>query len=701
MKRIVYALAALPLIFSCAKQSMSDSQPAGSTRLSPWAYLPQEAVEGNGGPATVQAEILLPGEDNTSKSQIAMNSEGTFARVVWTAGDSFRLFGFTPGETSMSYGIYTTASGGSSAEFTTSSGPDASKSRYYAVYPSSSYTAWTSYDHNDGGFLVGINFPKEQTATAGNVAEGANISFAQASSASENLHFQNVGAVIKFKISGAAASSVKKVTFKGSDYISGCMLFGPNSTGGADLVPTIYFPSRPRYREVSLSGDFVAGTDYYMVVAPSVQDTYTMVFENGDGSREIKKTSGRTLVLNQGRITDFGTIALGDDFPVKETLTPYIQHTQSKYATIAVVPDGYTASEMDQYEIDARSGIDALFNTEPYKSYKGYFNVWILKVASNESGARISDGTQEERNRDCFFESSWGESSYDSMKANSNKVFAYVENNCPDIVDGVHPIEEVPILLIINDNRYGGIAWNYNSGQTYCMVPHSYNGDVIGWNYPSVEAAGVNAAEGDTHTVTAAERTELGWTSTKGYTNAGTWRNTLVHEFGGHSIGKLTDKYWYSDSEPAVEAIEEHSWPIPMGLNVSAKPDQNLVPWHELFDSAIQAEMATKSPLYAQRVSVFQGADVSMFNRWRSEKISCMIDNRFYFSTWQRYIIVNRIMTLAGLSSLSVDEFLDNDVPLDPVRDGGSPVMRPGGVNMAAVPVHEGAMLPPPVYVQE
>ena len=702
MKRIVYALAVLPLVFSCAKQNMLETQPAGSsTRLNPWAYIPQETVQGKGGPATIQAEILLPEEDAASKSQLAMNGAGTFASVVWTAGDNFRLLGFTSGESSMSSGIYTTASGGSSAEFSTTSGPDASKAKFYAVYPNAAYVAWTSYSGNEAGFLMGINFPGEQTATAGNVAEGANIAFAQAASVSESLHFKNVGAVIKFNLSGAAVSDVKKVIFKGSDYVSGCMLVEPNGTGGADLVPSLYFPSHPRSHEVSLVGDFVAGTDYYMVVAPSIQDTFMMVFENADGSREIKKMSGRTLTLNQGRITDFGTIALGDEFPVKETLTPYIEHTESKYATIAVIPDGYTALEMDQYEIDAKSGIDALFNTEPYKSYKGYFNVWILKVASNESGARISDGTPEERVRDCFFESSWGGSSYDSMKANSNRVFAFVENNCPDIVDGVHQIEDVPILVIINDNRYGGIAWNYGSGQTYCMVPHSYNGEVIGWNYPSVEAAGVNAVEGDTHTVTAAERTELGWTSAKGYTNAGTWRNTLVHEFGGHSIGKLSDEYWYSDSEPAVDAIEEHSWPIPMGLNVSAKPDQNLVPWHELFDSAIQAEMATKSPLYAQRVSVFQGADVSMFNRWRSEKISCMIDNRFYFSTWQRYIIVNRIMTLAGLPSLTVDEFLDNDVPTDPVRDeGGSPVMRPAGVNTAAVPVHEGGMLPPPVYVR-
>ena len=57
-----------------------------------------------------------------------------------------------------------------------------------------------------------------------------------------------------------------------------------------------------------------------------------------------------------------------------------------------------------------------------------------------------------------------------------------------------------------------------------------------------------------------------------------------------------------------------------------------------------------------------------MFGRWRSEMISCMIDNRFYFSTWQRMLIVQRIMTLSG-STFDVESFWANDVTTDPVRD--------------------------------
>lgn len=48
-----------------------------------------------------------------------------------------------------------------------------------------------------------------------------------------------------------------------------------------------------------------------------------------------------------------------------------------------------------------------------------------------------------------------------------------------------------------------------------------------------------------------------------------------------------------------------------------------------------------------------------------------MIDNRQYFSFWQRYLIVDRIMKLAG-QSYTFDTFLAKDTCYDPVRDGAS-----------------------------
>ena len=77
-----------------------------------------------------------------------------------------------------------------------------------------------------------------------------------------------------------------------------------------------------------------------------------------------------------------------------------------------------------------------------------------------------------------------------------------------------------------------------------------------------------------------------------------------------------------------------------------------------------------------------------------------MIDNRFYFSTWQRYLIVNRITSLAGLAQVDIATFLASDVPTDPNRDGGSGVMLPMGVSNR-VPPRPVPMLPPPGLVED
>lgn len=673
------ALVALAL-FSCAKQEIVP-EPEFTQPVDQWTFVAGEDHFVGHGNLSINAQY-----GNETKSQLLMNGAGTAASVTWTAGDRFRMMAINGN--SGSYADYQASESGSKVSFT--GGYPLSPAPFHCLYPNSSYVGWGNVG---GDFVYLANLPSEQTATPGNLMEGTNLSYAQASTQSEDLHFQNFVSIIKFKLSGDIVSSVKKVKLYGTSYMSGVLVLRPNSEGVPEHLEGVNF-GYERFSEVSLCGDFVVGQEYYIAAAPGVHDGFIMTFYNEDGTQRIKKVSSKTLTLDRSRIKDFGTINLGSawDDPSAGP-QPYIKHTVTPYATIAVVPDGYTEAELDQYELDAKAGIDALFNTEPYKSYKSHFNVWILKVASNESGARISDGTPEEQDRDCYFESTWGKSSYDGMAANATKVFSFVSANCPDIQDEIHDIKDVPVLLIINDNRYGGIAWNSSSGQTYCMVPKAYGGASTSWSYPNKEATTVTSTPWDYRTVTEDEKNALG-------RNSGNWHNTLVHEFGGHSIGKLGDEYWYDSSKSEVSEISGHTWPVPMSLNVSAKSDAAQTPWSGLFDTDIVAQMTAKSPLYGERIGVFQGADVSMFYRWRSEKISCMIDNRFYFSTWQRYIIVNRIMTLAGLPAKTLQQFLENDVPEDPVRDiVGSPVMVPDGVNY--LPPRPVPMLPPPRYVQE
>ncbi len=52
-----------------------------------------------------------------------------------------------------------------------------------------------------------------------------------------------------------------------------------------------------------------------------------------------------------------------------------------------ILSEGYQASELDQFITDATSFTNSLFSQSPFLEYADYFNVYAIKVPSNESGA--------------------------------------------------------------------------------------------------------------------------------------------------------------------------------------------------------------------------------------------------------------------------------------------------------------------------
>ncbi|MFI9248644.1 M64 family metallopeptidase [Streptomyces sp. NPDC053069] len=53
---------------------------------------------------------------------------------------------------------------------------------------------------------------------------------------------------------------------------------------------------------------------------------------------------------------------------------------------LVVMGDGYTADEQGEFAADAEAKLDAIFGVEPYRSYRGLFNVWLVNAVSHESG---------------------------------------------------------------------------------------------------------------------------------------------------------------------------------------------------------------------------------------------------------------------------------------------------------------------------
>lgn len=690
---LILAAALLFFLPSCDKHNIVElPEEITSTVIDPWLANPATNIKTLPGPSVF---ITATGSVET-KSHLEMNGTGNFAKVIWDAGDEFDMYAGSY------HAVFTTVGGGEKATFATGHTLPGDTKAYSFYAPLSDKGEHGHVLRGSVDFGFGIEVPAEQTAKANDLTKGLNFAYAESADYRDNLTFKNMLALVRIKMTGSIASSVTSVTLRGASSLAGDCVLVPTANGTPVLTFSKKFIGDEASQTVTLTGTFAADTYYYFAVVPGTQSGFSLTFSDGNG-HSITKIASKAVTFARGEINDIPTIALGNSWPsAGPDMNTIKWNTASagaaKPVTIAVVPDGFTAAEMPLYEMLAKSAMNTMFNVEPFKSYKEYFNVYIMKVASNESGARITDGTDAEKTRECYFESEWGKDDYDHMKANDNKVFTYVAENCPDIgtEEGKHTIDEVPVLIIINDTRYGGKNWTYSSGRAYCMAPYTYSGGGLSWSYPALEAiSDSDPSQGVQNTPT--ERlAEVG-------TNTGNWLNTMVHEFAGHCFGRLADEYWYNNALPSVDHISTYDWDVPFGHNVSAtynnpgKDDTyGTDGWNFLLneDKTAKTSLVATNPLY-NRIGVYQGAEVSILRRWRSERVSCMIDNRFYFSTFQRYLIVKRIMALAG-ATFSESSFWAKDVPIDPVRDiVSSSVM--GESN--SIPPRPVPLLPPPSFV--
>ena len=634
------------------------------------------------------------GEEAGTRSRLDFDE--TYAKVLWTGGDAFKMYKMSTGGYSQT--TYTTEDDGTEVATFTSTKRLSEDDSYTSIYPAQQYGV---YRKNDD-ILLRIPVPPVQTAVPGGIAEGLNFAAAWSSTQDADLQFKNLLSFVRFRLEGDAVSSLQSIIFDAGTTVAGDaalyfqegeLKFGYTSNFGTSVT-------YERSNTVTLSGTFVEGQDYCIAMVPaSLTGGFTLTFNDGEG-RIIQKHSSKALTLKRSRIVDFGTIDLGDAWSSDDQVIRYFTQTKGrKKNVVAVLADGFRAEELDLFESLAKDAVDYMFSVEPYKTYQEYFTVYLCRVASNESGAGITDGSGKILTPvDNYFGSRWpDDGTYTGMTANEETVKSYLSSHIPEIVSGELAQKDVPAVLLINDNRYGGICHVYGTGWSYAQVPYQYAGRSIRWSFPSVQAVNVQDDSEGSRSTTNEEKDEMG-------RMVGDWRNTFLHEFGGHGYGRLADEYWSSKTkytEPG--AIAGHTYTVKYALNVSGY--YGSVPWKaDLLDHL--DEWTARNPDYG-RISIWHGGHTSLYYRWRSEKTSCMIDNRPYYSAWQRILIVRKIMEKTG-ETFDMDEFIAKDVTVDPIRPvvpaTASPEERSQILMRArsqALLVPEMPMLPPPVLEDE
>lgn len=122
---------------------------------------------------------------------------------------------------------------------------------------------------------------------------------------------------------------------------------------------------------------------------------------------------------------------------------------------LVILSDGYQNSELDQFVMDATIFSEVFFGESPYKEYKNFFNVHIIKVPSNESGAsHPGDADDEPINSSPLFDiDNYFESTFDSYGvhrglASNNRIV----NNV--LIDNF-PAYDIALVLV-NSPYYGG-----------------------------------------------------------------------------------------------------------------------------------------------------------------------------------------------------------------------------------------------------
>ena len=270
---------------------------------------------------------------------------------------------------------------------------------------------------------------------------------------------------------------------------------------------------------------------------------------------------------------------------------------------LVFVGDGYTIEDIGNGKFlkNLNDAVNHFFDIEPYRTYRDYFDVYIVYAFSEESG--ISDHNT---TRNTKFSSKYENPNTTRMTTNIGKCFEYARK-----VPLRAGLPETLITVVTNSTRYAGTAWLLSDGTAVSIVPVSNN------PYPY------------------------------------DFRAVLQHEAGGHGFGKLADEYVnYEMAIPASEIERLTAWQQYYNhyKNVDITNDPSKILWSHFIND----------PSYSY-VGAYEGGHLYSSGVWRPEAASLMINNITYLNAPSRELIVRRIKKLAG-ETFSFEEFKRRDV---------------------------------------
>ena len=157
---------------------------------------------------------------------------------------------------------------------------------------------------------------------------------------------------------------------------------------------------------------------------------------------------------------------------------------------VVIIGDGYQAHEQTKFDNNVVAVVNKLFDTEPYKTFKTFFNVHTVFRASKESGADHPDA-KPPIVKDTVYDASYN--------TGGTARCLYIKNTSKALSDAaLAPAVEGRVIVIVNDSRYGGCAGTFSvsyNGSSMTTVQahefgHSFGGLADEYDYPNTTYTG-------------------------------------------------------------------------------------------------------------------------------------------------------------------------------------------------------------------
>ena len=274
--------------------------------------------------------------------------------------------------------------------------------------------------------------------------------------------------------------------------------------------------------------------------------------------------------------------------------------TKGNGIDIVIMGDAYSDRQIaaGDYSSDINKAIEALFSEEPYKSFRDYFNVYMVTVVSPYDGYFIGSTAL-----GGYFGSGT------LVGGNHSSVINYAQKAISD-----ERMDDAMLVVIMNREYYAGTCYMYYSGGT------SDCGKGLSISY-----------------------FPLG-------TDDSMFAQLILHETGGHGFAKLADEYSYQNmgriSESDVQSYKKQTQNWGWWKNVDFTSDTSAVRWSHFINDNRYAN---------EGLGAFEGGLTYWSGVWRPTKNSIMNQNIGGFNAPSREAIYYRIHKLAYGDSWEYD----------------------------------------------